>query len=137
MGFCSRRFRNSGEHLGALFSDGNRVLNVGTRLPIHCYDSPAVGQNLRKMCPLVDHWFHRENIASLYLGTKTRFAVVGNLRVFMHSPADPMTNVISNNRVTAVFSVLLHRPADVAEMIAGATLLNRQLKTLFSNPNKR
>src|SRR5262249_19558359 len=126
----------SREHLRAFVSDGNRVLKMRARLPVHRYYSPAVAQNFRKVCPLVNHWFHGKNVTCLYLGSETRLAVVGDLGVLMHSPTDSVTDVISDNRVTVILSVLLHRPADVAEMIARSTLLNCQLKTFFSDPNK-
>ena len=84
----------------------------------------------------VDHRLDRENVAFFDLRALARRAVVGNLRVFVHTAPDAMPDVVAHDRIAMRFRMLLHRPADVAQVFARATLLDRALQTLFGDANQ-
>src|SRR5205085_7923138 len=96
----------------------------------------AVFERLRLMRADVDHRLDGEDVTRLDLRAATECAVVWNLRVFVHAPADAMPDVLAHDRIAVCFRVRLHRPADVAQVPTGPTLPDRAFKTLFRHADQ-
>src|SRR5258706_1029752 len=131
-GTCSHK----SQYLRPLLRDCDRVLGVRTGLTINCNHRPTVLQGLCLLYAQVNHGFDRENITVLNLRAFTRLSIVRNLRIFVHAAPDTVTDIVTHHRIAVRFRMRLDRPADVAEVIPGAALLNRQLKTFFGNLNQ-
>src|SRR5689334_22929074 len=84
----------------------------------------------------INHWLYRENIPCPNLRTLARLPIIRNLRVFVHLPANAMSDVFADDRIAVRFGMALDRIADVSEVIACATLVDCQLQTFFSHANQ-
>src|SRR5215208_71163 len=124
------------QHFRSLFRDCYRVLRMSARLAVECHDRPAIRQNLSKMTALIHHRLHRKDVSGPDFWSQSRPAIIRNLRIFVHPPPDPMTDIITDNGIAVCFRVLLNRPTDVTQMIPGATLLDRTFERLFSDANQ-
>ncbi len=91
---------------------------------------------LRVVRPQINHRLDRKNVASLDFRPLPGLPIVRNLRVFVHPAANSMTDVIPHHRIAVALRVLLHRPANVTQVLSRPTLLNRQLQTLLGDPNQ-
>src|SRR5215213_5383608 len=105
-------------------------------LAVHGHHRPTVRQNLCEMGALVDHRLDGKNVTHLDLRPETGPAIIRNLRVFVHPPANPMADVIAHDRITIGLCVLLYGPTDVTEMFSAATLFNGAVETFFSHANE-
>src|SRR6185369_3203584 len=124
------------QHLGALFRDGYRVFSMRAGLAVHRHHRPSICQDLRKMRALVDHRLDCEDVAALDLRPQPRPAIVRDLRIFVHPAPDAVAHVVANNRIAVRFRMLLNCPPDIAEMVPGATFLDRTLETFLCNANQ-
>src|ERR1700674_1588527 len=84
----------------------------------------------------INHRLNCENIAGLYLRTLSWLAVIGYLRVFVHTTTDSVTHIVTHHRIAVPFSVLLHSGPDVSQMFSGTTLFDREAETLLSDANQ-
>src|SRR5205814_1816659 len=117
--------------LRPFFRDRDGVFDVHRGLPVHGDDRPTVLQGLRVVRAHVEHRLDGEDVAGFDLNALARRAVVWNLRVFVHAPADAVPDVLAHDRIAVRFGVRLHRPADVAQVPSGPALFDRALQTLL------
>src|SRR5258705_8804824 len=89
------------------------------------------------MGPQVDHRLDGKHVSRPYFGTLTRLAVIWYLRVFVHTAPNPVTNVLTYNRVAPGLGMLLHCRPNVSQVPSRPTLLDREIQTLLSYANQR
>ena len=65
-----------------------------------------------------------------------RFPVVGYARILVHFPADSVTRQVADNAVAVCLGVLLNRPANIAQSIAGPGLLGTQPEAFLRDLHK-
>ena len=107
------------------------------RLAVQGHHRPAIRQNLGVVGAQIDHGLDRKNISRLYFGPLSRLSVIWYLGIFVHAAADAMPDILTHNRVTTGFRMLLHRGANVSQVSAGPALLNGQIQTFFGNTYQR
>src|ERR1041385_2658085 len=108
------------------------MVKMRTGLTVNGHHCPTILQGLRMQRAHVNHRFESKNVALFDLRPLAWLSIIWNLRILMHPPADAMAHVIADNRISVRFRVRLNGKPYVAEMIARAALLNRQLQAFFS-----
>ena len=88
---------------------------MGRQAAVRGDDGPLVGQGLRLGSTDIDHRFDRDAEALLYLESPLGRPVVGYLRLLVHGPADPVTDVIADDAQALGLDEALDRGSDVAE----------------------
>src|SRR5262249_26207397 len=86
-----------GENLGAVVQDGDRVLEMSRQRAVGSHHGPAIVEGNRLPAADVDHGLDRDNEARLELRSPPGLAVVGNLRVFVKGPANPVAHVLADD----------------------------------------
>ena len=79
----------------------------------------------------IDHWFDSESHSWDDLNTFSTSPVMQNLRVFVETPADPVSAVLSDHRETFGFRIVLNNRPDISEMRPRLDHGDTQLKTFF------
>ena len=88
------------------------------------------------MRPEIHHRLDSENVPSLDLRPQPGTPVVRNLRIFVHTPANPVPDVVPHHRKPIRLGMLLHRPTNIAEVVPRPALLNRPFETFLSDPDQ-
>src|SRR5207245_2537085 len=109
--------------------------SVRAGLAVNRYHRPTVLEGLGLLHSQIDHGFDREHIAVLNLRAFTRLSIVGNLRIFVHTPPDAVTDIVTHHGIAMRFRMRLYCPADVTQVIPGAALFDRPIETFFGNPD--
>ena len=104
-----------GEDLGAVFGDGDGVLEVGAVAAVDGDGGPAVGEDFDLGGARVDHGFDGEDHAGFEAGAFAAGAEVGDLGVFVHLLADAVADELLDDAVACGFADLLDGEGDVAE----------------------
>ena len=87
------------QDLNAIFSDQQRVLELGRPLPICCHGRPLVIPSEVFPHASIDHRLYGEDVARLHEAYRHIFAVVRHLRSLMEHVANAVTSVAPNDRV--------------------------------------
>src|SRR5947199_264356 len=103
---------------------------------LHIDAEHRVLERLRLVRAHVYHRLDSEDVARAYADARAGLSVVRDLRVFVHPPTDAVADIIAHDAVAVRLRVLLHGPADVAEIFAGPALLNRALKALLCDADE-
>ena len=109
------------------------MFGMGTRLTIKRHHRPTIRQHFGVMTAHVNHRLDGKNIARFDLRPLARLSIIRDLGVLMHLAADPVTNIVSHDRITVAFRQFLNCPTDVSQMLSGTTLFDCSLKTLLSD----
>src|SRR6185312_955238 len=88
------------------------------------------------MRPKVDHRLNRKNVAISDARPLPWLSVIGNLGIFMHLPANSVTDVLAHNRITVAFSMLLNCPTNVTQVKTREAFLDSALQTFFRDSNQ-
>src|SRR6266496_5249937 len=89
--------RKPRENIRPVFRDSNSVLDMRTGLAIKRYYRPTIGKHLGVVASHIKHRLNRKNVANLDLWPKPRLTVIRYLGVLVHSPPNPMTNIVAHN----------------------------------------
>src|SRR6185436_7032428 len=125
-----------GKHFRTLFGNRDGMLEMGAGLAVDGYHRPAIFQCLRVQRSHIHHRLEGKHISFFDFWTLARFAVIRNLWILMHPPANAMPDVVTNNRISLGLSVRLDSETNITEMIAHSTLCDRQFQALFSNAHQ-
>src|SRR5205823_1314338 len=87
------------QHFRAVLGEGDGVLEVGREAPVGGDDRPAVVEQERSGGADVDHGLHREHVPHLELDALPRGSVVRDLGLLVHGRADPVADVLPDDRV--------------------------------------
>src|SRR5262249_10984069 len=96
---------NPCQNFGTSVRDGHRMLKMSGWHPVDRHNGPSVRKHLNVVVTHVYHGFNGQNPTLLKGFASTRFAVIGDLRVFVHGPAYPMPAVIPHDRIPEGFDV--------------------------------
>ena len=77
--------------------DGNGVLKMSRQTPVSRHGRPLILEHAYRASAHVNHRFDRQHHPHLETRPLPRFAIVGDLRLFMQLPTDPMTHKIGHN----------------------------------------
>src|SRR5437764_8714932 len=124
------------EHFRPFLRDCDRVLDVRRRATVERDDSPPVLERLRFVRAHVEHWLDGKDVAGAYADARAGPAVVRDLRVFVHPAPDAVADVVAHDAVAVRLRVLLHGPADVAQIPARPALAYGALQALFGDAYK-
>src|SRR5205814_10134404 len=104
-----------GEHDRALGRAPDGVLEMGRKAAIGGHHGRPVGERASLGAAGVDHRLDGDAEALLYLEAPVGRAVVRDLRVLVHSTADPVADVVAHHAVPLRLDPRLYRRAEVAE----------------------
>ncbi len=113
-----------GKDLGAIFGDGDGVLEVGAVAAVDGDGGPAVLEDTDFGTAGVDHGLDGEDHAGLEAGALACGAEVGDLGVFVHGAADAVADELADDAKAFGFTELLDSGGDVAEAAADLALLD-------------
>src|ERR687890_2230207 len=119
------------QHQGSVLGNGDGVLEVGGEGAVGRVDGPPVP--LAEAYAVVaerDHGLYGEGHPREQARPRIRRAVVRNLGVLVHLPADPVGDQIPDDPVTARLGEDLYRVSDVAQPVARAHLIRRRREAL-------
>ena len=85
------------------------------KAPVCGHHGPLVAKRPSFRAADIDHRFDRDAEALLYLESPLGRPVVGYLRLLVHGPADPVTDVIADDAQALGLDEALDRGSDVAE----------------------
>src|SRR5829696_9149230 len=125
------------QHQGAVLGNGDGVLEVGGEGAVGRVDGPPVP--LAEADIVVaerDHGLYGEGHPRKQTWTRAGRAVVRDLGVLVHLPADPVGDQVPYDPVTAGLGECLYRVADVAKPVAGTHLSRRRIETLLRGPEQ-
>src|SRR4051812_13798060 len=109
------------QHDRPVIGDGDRVLEMGGEATIFGYSRPPIVFDQHFRPPGVHHRLDGDHQARGEAAPLGGVAVVRNVRLFVHRPADAVPHELADHRVTVRLRMRLDRPADVAQAIAGGT----------------
>src|SRR5690606_2195461 len=91
------------------------VFPLGGQTAVPRDDGPSVGHcsNFPPAC--VDHRLNSEDHARLEQHARARLAIMEHLGILVEIAADPMATILSHDRESLRFGVLLNGVADVAQ----------------------
>ena len=92
------------------------MFGVRARLSVFCHNRPFIFQSFRLVRSEIEHRLKRENKTGADFFLRSRSAVIGDLRCFMHCASDSVSGVITDNSVTVFFPVLLNRVPEIVSM---------------------
>src|SRR6266536_903745 len=107
--------RAGGENFGAVFGDGDGVLEVRRETLVGGHDGPPVGQETCPPVAHVDHGFDRHHQAGPDQRAPARFAVVRDLWVLVERPAHAVPRVLPDAAEASAFDHLLNGVAHVRQ----------------------
>src|SRR4051812_32429589 len=104
---------NFSQDFGSLFRNGNRVFSVSAGATIERHYGPTISQHFGLMCTEVDHRLDSKNIAGPDLWSLSGFAIVRNLRIFVHATPNTMTDVLAHDCIAMTLCQTLDGPSDI------------------------
>src|ERR671910_86852 len=119
------------QHQGSVLGNGDGVLEVGGEGAVGRVDGPPVP--LAEADIVVaerDHGLYGEGHPRKQTWTRTRTAVVRDLGVLVHLPADPVGDQVPYDPVTTRLGEGLYGVAHVAKSVASPHLIRRRGETL-------
>ena len=121
-------------HLIACFGDQHRVLPLRRQAAVLGDDGPAVVAKLLDLAPAgVDHGLDGEHHAGLELFERAGAAIVQHLGFFVEYLANAVAAELAHHRKAVPFGEFLDGVSDVAQVRAGAHLLDTQPHGVISN----
>jgi len=99
------------------------VLEMGCGLAVASHYAPLVGCEVDRTVTKSDHRLDGDAHACFQGYSVAATSVVGNLRRLMHLPSYAVAGELAYNSISVGFAITLYGPADVADMIAGYSLL--------------
>ena len=126
-----------GENVGAVFADGDGVLEVGGGLAVFGAAGPAVllGE-LDILGPHTDHGFYGYDHAFFEQGAGAGDSIVGDVGAFVHFEAYAMAAEFTDDGVAVFLTVLLDGVSDVAHTVAFFAFLKPNIKCLLGDLKK-
>src|SRR5918992_3527866 len=125
------------QHQGAVLGNGDGVLEVGGEGSIGRVDGPPVPLAEADLVVAErDHGFYGEGHPREQARTRTRAAVVRDLGVLMHLPADPVGDQVPYDPVTTRLGQGLYGVAHVAKPVTSPHLIRRRGETLPRGPEQ-
>src|SRR5918999_3381709 len=125
------------QHQGAVLCNGDGVLEVGGEGAVGRVDGPPVP--LAEADIVVaqrDHGLYGEGHPRKQTWTRTRTAVVRDLGVLVHLPADPVGDQVPYDPVTTRLGEGLYGVAHVAKPVTSPHLIRRRGETLPRGPEQ-
>src|SRR5687768_9037414 len=101
------------------------VLEMGRQAAVRGDDGPLVRQGPRFGPADIDHRFDRDAEAFLYLQPPLGRAIVRDLRLLVHRPADPVADVIADDAETLALDEALDRRSDVSQALPDDRRIDR------------
>ena len=88
--------RFGGDDHGAIFGNGDHLLEVGARLSVARAYQPPILALKHFSGAHVDHGLNGQHHANLQLHSQVPMSVVGNVGLFVHISAHAMANIFAN-----------------------------------------
>jgi hypothetical protein len=107
-----------GQDLGVPVSGKHGMFKVRRGGTVGRHDRPAISQRSCRRPTQIDHRFDREGHPGFDPIACVRPPVVGDLRLFVHRPADAVSDHLTHHTETGILDVLLDRAGDVADPVA-------------------
>ena len=104
----------SGDDHGAVFGNGDHLLEVGARLSVARAYKPPILALKHFSCSHIDHRLDSQHHANLQLHSQVPMSVVGNVGLFVHVSAHAMANIFSNYAIASILGNRLHSMTNVA-----------------------
>src|SRR3954453_21010020 len=127
---------NFSQDFRSLFGDSNRVFSVSAGATIEGNHRPTIGQHFGLMCTEVNHRLDSKNIARPDLWSLSGFAIVRNLRIFVHATPNTMTNVLPHDCIAMTLCQTLDGPADIYEMQSRPALFDRSTQAFLGDADQ-
>ena len=126
-----------GENVGAVFADGDGVLEVGGGLAVFGAAGPTVflGE-LDILGSHTDHGFYGYDHAFFEQGAGAGDSIVGDVGAFVHFEAYTMAAELTDDGVAVFLTVLLDGVSDVAHTVAFFAFLKPNIKCLLGDLKK-
>src|SRR5664279_969540 len=109
---------DGGQDLRSVLGDGDAVLEVGGQRAVPGHDRPVVGQHHRLVAAHGEHRLDRETEARLKLAPDLAAAVVRDLGILVHRPANAMADELADHAVALRPGDVLDGRPDVADVVA-------------------
>ena len=104
--------------------DGNRMFEMGCRLPVAGPDSPAILVQPDRTIAHRDHGFDGDTHAGFQHHTIPPSAIVRHLRILVHLAANTVTSQFAHDTISMCLAVILHSTADITQMLSCHRLLD-------------
>ena len=119
----------AGHDLGVILQDRIGVLKVRSQTTVLGLDGPAVLGLGDLAVVLADHGLDGNGHAGHKARAAALMAVVGHFRVLVQLTAGAVAHELADDRETGVLAVALHGIADVADAVAGHSLLDALIQS--------
>src|SRR5579862_1446970 len=117
-GNCQAGGSDGGEDLRAVLGDRDAVLEMGGERTVAGHDRPVVGLHDRLVAAEGEHRLDGQAQAGLDPPAGLAGAVVGDLGILVHRPADAVADELADDAVALRPGHILDRRADVADPVA-------------------